>query len=706
MQPWYQHTRRWAQTNFTEDDPASADLSFWREQWRRNRAQGVIINCGGIVAYYPSKYPLHYRAKTLGERDFFGEVSAMAREEGMAVIARMDVNRVAEDMAAAHPEWLCRDSAGAPILSNGRYYVCVNSGYYHSFVPDILTEIIQRYHPDGFADNNWKGLDRRTVCHCENCRKGFLAFCGKDLPQTANWSDAAYGDWVRWNYQLRLGIWDRFNSVTQAVGGDDCLWCGMLNADVVERAQRFVDLKAVLARSKIIFSDQQGRGQYGFEENSISGTLLRLASDESILVPESMANYTRGRRTFRLSANPPAETRLWMLDGIAGGISPWFHFVGGGQRDRRQFETPVPVTNWHAENEEYLYDRRDMATVGIVWSQENADFYGRDDMRERVTLPWRGMTRAMLRRRISFLPIHAGDIAQYAGRIRTLVLPDVAVLDDVQTQAVIDFARNGGNLVISGMTGTLDGEGNRLTDMPLWDALGLALAKGFEGVSANRDLNWEQFDAHTYIRVTEKNHPIYEGFENADILPFGGRYCRVESTGALRPLCGYIPSFPIFPPEFSWIRGEDASLSLLFAGQLAGGGRCAYLAGDFDRCYGKDLLPDHGALLGNIIAWAAGDTLPFRVEGPGELDCKLYRQENRRILHLVNLSGACRTPGYAEEMLPVGPVTVSLPLGDASIARVEARVRGEGLSWSLENGRLEIAIPSIIDHEMLVLEEV
>jgi hypothetical protein len=34
----------------------------------------VIVNAGGIVAYYPSKYPLHSRAFTLGDRDFYGEI--------------------------------------------------------------------------------------------------------------------------------------------------------------------------------------------------------------------------------------------------------------------------------------------------------------------------------------------------------------------------------------------------------------------------------------------------------------------------------------------------------------------------------------------------------------------------------------------------------------------------------------------------------
>ena len=60
--PWYHRVTRWGQTNITERDPARYDIPWWREFWKRTEVQGVIINAGGIVAYYPSRFPLHHRA--------------------------------------------------------------------------------------------------------------------------------------------------------------------------------------------------------------------------------------------------------------------------------------------------------------------------------------------------------------------------------------------------------------------------------------------------------------------------------------------------------------------------------------------------------------------------------------------------------------------------------------------------------------------
>ena len=69
--PWYRRALRWGQTNINELDPQRYDITWWRRYWKRTRIQGVIINAGGIVAYYPSKLPLQYRAATLADRDLF-----------------------------------------------------------------------------------------------------------------------------------------------------------------------------------------------------------------------------------------------------------------------------------------------------------------------------------------------------------------------------------------------------------------------------------------------------------------------------------------------------------------------------------------------------------------------------------------------------------------------------------------------------------
>ena len=77
-----------------------------------------------------------------------------------------------------------------------------------------------------------------------------------------------------------------------------------------------------------------------------------------------------------------------MIEGIAGGIQPWWHHVGAYHEDRRMYHTAEPIYKWYKDHEKHLINRTPVGTVGVVWSQENTDYYGRDEAETVVDLPW------------------------------------------------------------------------------------------------------------------------------------------------------------------------------------------------------------------------------------------------------------------------------------------------------------------------------
>jgi hypothetical protein len=63
--------------------------------------------------------------------------------------------------------------------------------------------------------------------------------------------------------------------------------------------------------------------------------------------------------------------------------------------------------------------------------------------------------------------------------------------------------------------------------------------------------------AHTYLRLSpdvSKRHPVLRGFEETDILPFGGVLEDLDVAESAEKLLTYIPPFPVYPPETSWMR--------------------------------------------------------------------------------------------------------------------------------------------------------
>src|SRR5262249_10738352 len=129
-----------------------------------------------------------------------------------------------------------------------------------------------------------------------------------------------------------------------------------------------------------------------------------------------------------------------------------------------------------------------------------------------------------------------------------------------------------------------------------------------------------------------ERHPVLRGFDETDILPFGGRIEMVRVAGGAGMPLTYVPPFPMYPPGTAGIRDERRDVPALVLTTDTGRGRVAYLAADIDRCYGRDNLPDHATLLENLVRWVAQDRIPLALIGAGLIDCHIYHQPRRLIL--------------------------------------------------------------------------
>ena len=138
---------------------------------------------------------------------------------------------------------------------------------------------------------------------------------------------------------------------------------------------------------------------------------------------------------------------------------------------------------------------------------------------------------------------------------------------------------------------------------------------------------------------------------------------------------------------------------------LPNSARVVFMPADFDRQYASGNNPDHGILLSNAVRWAAKDDLPLAMEGAGYMDCNLYQQSGRMVLHVANLTYATfRAP--MDEFVPVGPfkVRVKLNKGHTGGRNVKLLVAvpacpGHGVS----SGWVEFVIPSVASHEVVAI---
>jgi hypothetical protein len=285
-------------------------------------------------------------------------------------------------------------------------------------------------------------------------------------------------------------------------------------------------------------------------------------------------------------------------------------------------------------------------------------------------------------------------------------------MSDAQCAVVRSFVEKGGGLIASGASSLYNGSGGSRGDFALADLFGAhAGAKARAGSPART--------SHTYLRLhpelrarvwgpkagdepppAGERHPVLRGFEETDLIPYGGLLEPLKvDPGVTVPLT-FVPEFPVYPPETAWMRQPKTDIPGLVLK-----GRVAYLAADLDRRFARDNLPDHGDLLANLVRWAAGDRIPLSVEGRGLVDFNLYTQPGRLIMHAVNLTSAATWRAPIHELIPVGPLAVKVRLPDGVRGqRARLLVAGGAATPKLAGGWASFEIQSVLDHEVVVLE--
>jgi hypothetical protein len=494
----------------------------------------------------------------------------------------------------------------------------------------------------------------------------------------------------------------------------------MNSGSVSNQCNTFRDYKEISKRADIIMLDHQSRSDSsGFQNLADTGKTIHSVLGWDKLIPNSMAMYQAGRPTFRVSTKPVQEAHMWMIEGFAGGIQPWWHHIAAYHEDRRMYHTAEPIFRWYKANEEYLINREPIGTVGVVWSQENTDFYGRDDAENKVTLPWRGIVQALIRARIPYQPVHVDYIDRDASKFNLLILPNYGSLTTQQAESIKRFVSNGGNLFATGETSLYDENGQLRKDYALSD-----LFKTHYVAKSNKDRVYDSTQAyHTYLRlnpeiraniygpqtgtepaITGERHEIWNGFELTDILPFGGGLHPLITDAGSEVLTTFVPEFPIYPPETAWMREPKTDIPGLIINTLPNGSRIAFMPADIDRLFARFNLPDHGNLLGNIIRWACKSDVPISVTGPGMIDCNIYKQNGRMIIHFVNLTSAATWRAPLDEYIPVGPIHVKVKLTDHVKGEYpNLLVAGQRITAETENGWSKFQLSSITNHEIVVL---
>ena len=692
---WYGRPMRWAQLAFVEDDPGNYDLAFWLDYFKRIHADAACLSAGGVVAFYPTEIPLHYRSRWLGTMDAFGDIVAGCRKLGMNVIARTDSHACHQDVYDAHPDWIAVDAKGNKRrhASDPDYWItCALGPYNLEFMTAVHQEIMRKYRVDGIFTNRWSGSG---MCYCEHCRENFRGFSGLDLPRTNDPQDPARRQYLVWNQKVLFDVWKLWNEKIREINPG-----ASYIANAGGGALSPLDMKKIGELAPTLFADRQGRsglmvpwanGKNGKEYRATMGTKA-IAGIVSVGLEE--------KYRWKDSVQSCDEIRLWMADGIAQGLRPWFIKFNAKVIDRRWLPVIEDLYKWHYANEGYLRNERPLARVGMVYSQQTAMFYGGESARTLVEDPALGFYEALIEGRIPFEMVHDGLLdREHVAQFRTLILPNIAALSDQQCQQIREFVRGGGSVVATFETSLCDEWGVRRKDFGLGQLLGVSYAGKVKGPMLNSYLSLEKEPG------AEGHHPLLAGFEDATRIINAANQVEVRPLDerAFSPL-GIVPSYPdlpmeaVFPPP---VKDQAPGVFL----NSTGGGRVVYFPGDIDRTFWEVLDVDHAKLLRNAVSWATNEAAPVTVEGPGVVDVSVWGQSTSMTVHLVNMTNPMMMKGPIREVIPIGEQRVRIQIPDGRrVRQAKLLVAGKNVHFRTERGAIALEVPSIAIHEVIALE--
>jgi Hypothetical glycosyl hydrolase 6/TAT (twin-arginine translocation) pathway signal sequence/Beta-galactosidase trimerisation domain len=693
--PWTDKPMRWAQLTLVENDPGTFDPGFWLDYFQRTRSDAACLSAGGCVAYYPTDVPFHHRSAWLGGRDVFGDLVRGCRGLGMVVIARTDPHATYDDVQAAHPDWIAVGADGGPRrhwASPEMWVTCALGPYNFEFMTEVKREIMARYRVDGIFINRWDGAG---MCYCEHCRANFMAASGHELPRTDDPRDPVRRAHTLWRQERLFELWHRWDSAVREINPDSCVI-----PNTGGGAASSLDMSRIGGIAPTLMADRQSRrGLMAPWANGKNAKEFRAAMGRKPVVGIFSVGLDEAYR-WKDAVQNPDEVRLWVADGIANGMRPWFTKFGGSINDPRWLKPVEDIYAWCHGAERYLRNERPLARVAVVYSQQTSWFCPPGEAGpgafEDAGLGWH---QALIEARIPFEMVHDRLLdEERLAPFRTLILPNIAALSDSQCAQIRRFVARGGGLVATSGTSLCDEAGARRKDFGLSDLFGASWRGRGEGPMHNAYLRLEHEAA--------PGHPLLRGLEDALRIIHG--VWRVDVAAAdpsyASPLT-LIPPYPDLPMEKVYARQPRTNIAQVFLSEPPGGGRVAYFPWDIDRTFWEVLAVDHGRLLRNAVDWATNEEPPVTVAGPGVLDVTLWRQRDSLTVHLVNLSNPMMMKGPVRELLAVGGQRVRVRLPEGLRARgVRLLVAGTAPDFLQSAGWLEVAVPPVLAHEVVAVD--
>ncbi|HET9279427.1 MAG TPA: beta-galactosidase trimerization domain-containing protein, partial [Flavitalea sp.] len=515
--------------------------------------------------------------------------------------------------------------------------------------------------------------------------KSSMIPAGFEVPEKA--IDPTYLKWMEWQTERLKELW--------------FLWDGEIRK--IKPTARFIpngfpDKLLTGKHSDFFFADQQGRrGTTPPWANAKGAKELRASLGMKPLIGIFSVGPEEEFR-WKDSVQNDAEIKIWVAEGVANGMKPCFVKFGGYIFDKRWMDAVADMYQKYFKSETYLRNTASMARIGVVYSQQTDQKYGGKPWQEGKRDTSSGIYQALVEGRMPFDMVNDKLIdEEHLKNYKLLILPNIAALSDAQCEQLRQFVQRGGSIVASFETSLYNEEGKARDNFGLSDLFGVSYGKAVEGPMRN-----------SYLRLksdsqTKQFHPVLKDLEDAYRIINTVYQVNVKPDISFPSPVTLVPTYPDLPMEDVYPRVAETDTRGLYLREM-GKGRVAYIPGDIERSYWQIMSSDHCKLLCNTIRWALNEDPVADVKGPGVMDVAVWSQKNSMTVHLVNLTNPMLMKGSFRELLPIhADVSIRIP-DNKKVKGVHLLMSGNKPSFENKNGRIQLNVPQILDHEIVAVD--
>lgn len=722
MRWWERNNLRLIQTNLREVD-AAMDVDRLISELQQFSANVLMMNAGGIFAFYPTKLEYQYRTPYL-EKDLLREALDKTHAAGMKFIARFDFSKAHESLFARKPDWFYRTREGREVNYNGIVHTCINGGYQQQYALQIIEEVLTGYPVDGIFFNmfGYQTSDYSSndygICHCRNCKDRFAAMHGMELPEAKDPEDPRYAAYQQFQWTTTREMLERIHDFVKKI-----------NPDIAVSTYNDYKVDIIRKESNTKLTRPHPVWLYSSSENvkSVEDTW-----DDKII---SNCCINAVDLPYRFMGVSPEEVSIRLYESIASGSGLDYCIIGvfDGYTDRSSFPLVKQIYRFHKENEHYLGQLQSAAKIALVkpsgaQSGDEREYMGLFKMLKESHIPFDVLVQHQL-------PFLQSKLRHY----QMLIVPDIREWDNGQLEVLTNLHSQGIHIAATGAAFSRPQHAG---------VLRILFDVEFETAT-------EQTDA-AYLDCTGQDVPE---LEERDWVFLTGVYSHVRFGSKAKTLLPYVPPAHFGPPERAYghqpsdyfgaglvrnaegseggtpeetasgVAGRDVIPSTGNAAEQPAEGSGAVRAGTAGAipnaspaavstgntlyipwqpgklyyCYGYE---DHKRILLELLAQlnAPSPLSPVSTDAPPAVELFVNQTPDGNVLvQLLNLSGfngvTYRKP------LPVGPIRITVSIDEDLPERAFSLMTGQEIRLEADEagGRATIELDELNDYDAIVL---